>query len=431
MRDWPRTAHRIAHLPTTATSTHHHHTTTPPPLHTLSTAQHTPLHPILPSLHSATAMSQLLAKRSRAITGGPTCDKRARSSQPSPTTPLSLSPIQLSDDELDQPEPASELSDSSHHTSSSNSSSSAPPALPTLPKLGAARSSPTLAATAAAAALSFDADQCRSSPFPIFRERHIIARPPVQDKTAEQLHELTFIQYLDYFLVHAEFAAERRYMISDERYCHLLGFITSSHKHVSDYGREKELDDAHVASLQHALCENTFKYQVAEFAGASVSDIEKGTVLVCFREPRLAAGDKDKRRAANSPTRCTQGMARTCVPYSMIDRVLTHVHAGELGRTMHLGQQATWERFNALYDGVSRDLVRMFVKKCKECSSTQRRVHKAPLVRITARTLFERVVIDLIDFERKPSHGFHYIFHAMDHFSKFHWAWAMVDKSAT
>ena len=412
----------------------HNHTTTNTPHFIRSIAHSTPPnHPCLPLRYSTAMPQQLLHKRSRAATVGPASSKRARSSQLSPTATLSLSPIQLSDEGLDQPEPADELSttsDSSHHSSSS-SSSSTPPPLPTLPKLGAVRSSPSLAATAAAAALPFNGDECRSSPFPIFRDRHIIVRPPVDDKTDDELKQLTFIQYLDYFLVHRQFASERRYMISDERYCHLLGFITSSHKHVSDYGREKELDEAQVAALQHALCENTFKYQLAEYAGASVSDIEKGTVLVCFREPRLAAGEKDKRPSASSSTECSRGMARTCVPYSMINRVLTHVHAGELGRTMHLGQQATWERFNSLYDGVSRELVRMFVKKCKACSSTVKRVHKAPLVRITARTLFERVVIDLIDFERKPSHGFRYIFHAMDHFSKYHWAWAMVDKSAT
>ena len=32
------------------------------------------------------------------------------------------------------------------------------------------------------------------------------------------------------------------------------------------------------------------------------------------------------------------------------------------------------------------------------------------------------------DFTLKPSCGFHYILHAVDHFSKYHWAWALPDK---
>jgi transposase InsO family protein len=251
-----------------------------------------------------------------------------------------------------------------------------------------------------------------------------------EDRTEAELQQLTFEQYLDYLLVHPDFEGERRHMLSDERYCLLLGFLTSAHKRVTDYGREKELDEAQVSWLQHAMGDNTYKYVVAEYTGASVSELDKGPVLVCFKEPRLAEGAKDCRRKASSTTPLTEGLARRCVPHSQIKQVLTHVHSGALGSSMHLGQKTSWERFSLLYDGVSRELVRTFVKKCPTCQQTSLRVHKAPLVRITAKTLFERVVIDLIDFERKPSCGFRYIYHAVDHYSKFHWAWAMPDKSA-
>ena len=57
-------------------------------------------------------------------------------------------------------------------------------------------------------------------------------------------------------------------------------------------------------------------------------------------------------------------------------------------------------------------------------------MHKAALVPITAKTLYERMVIDLIDFTTKPSHGFRYILHVVDHYCKYHWAWALPDKRA-
>jgi hypothetical protein len=121
-------------------------------------------------------------------------------------------------------------------------------------------------------------------------------------------------------------------------------------------------------------------------------------------------------------------MQRICVPYSYIERVVHHCHTGALGSSMHTGQVSTWDKVNATYAGISRDIVRMFVKKCAVCQQHAKRVHKAALVPITAKTLFERVVIDLIDFSNSPSHGYHYILHAVDHYSKFHWAWALQDK---
>ena len=47
---------------------------------------------------------------------------------------------------------------------------------------------------------------------------------------------------------------------------------------------------------------------------------------------------------------------------------------------------------------------------------------------IRSKILYERLVIDLIDFTLKPSHGYHYILHCVDHCSKFHWAWPLKNK---
>lgn len=64
------------------------------------------------------------------------------------------------------------------------------------------------------------------------------------------------------------------------------------------------------------------------------------------------------------------------------------------------------------------------------CQEKQPKQHKAKLVPILAKSLFERIVIDLIDYSNKPSHGYRYVFHACDHFSKTHWGFAMPNKEA-
>ena len=120
---------------------------------------------------------------------------------------------------------------------------------------------------------------------------------------------------------------------------------------------------------------------------------------------------------------------RRCVPSGQLQMVLQYCHEGGL-KTAHHGQDSMWRRCVAEFDGVSRELVRMYVKKCAVCQQKQPRTHKAALVPILAKALYERVVIDLIDYSRKPSRGFHYILHATDHFSKCHWAWPLKDKTA-
>ena len=274
----------------------------------------------------------------------------------------------------------------------------------------------------------FDSDDCKPSRFPIFRERNIVARDVAADRMPAELAQFTFTQWLDHYRTHPSFASQRRYMLSDERYVLLLNYVTSTHKRVVDYARAEQLNQQQEAWLHHALGENTYKYQLMEYKGKTVSDIDKGAVLVCFKEPAIRLGGKVCRRKPHSRTPMTVGLSRRCVPYSQIELVLDYCHTGALAKTMHFGQKSMWDRLSAEFDGISRQIVRMYVKKCLTCEQRQVRTHKAALVPITAKTLFERIVIDLIDFTLKPSHGYHYIFHAVDHCSKFHWAWAMQDK---
>ena len=314
------------------------------------------------------------------------------------------------------------------------------PPLPSLPPSSSARPSSTAwaitaghtshGAAAVATADLFDPKQCLLSKLPLFTKQHIRQREPAADKTAKEEQELTFTQWLDYYLAHPKYEKQRRYLLSDEQYCLLLGWVTSEMERVIDYVNQHHLDSAAAGWLYHATSDNTYKYSVAEYHGTSVNDMAKGAVLVCFKEPARRKGGKVHRRQPSSTTPLTGGLRRRCIPYSQIELACYEAHTGDLvnGRTLHRGQVAMWDALSAEYDGVNRNISRMYVKKCAVCQQHQQRQHKAALVPITASTLYERVVIDLIDFTRKPSHGFHYIFHAVDHFSKYHWCWAIRDK---
>jgi hypothetical protein len=280
------------------------------------------------------------------------------------------------------------------------------------------------------AARPFDPDDCQPTRWPIFRRQHVVVRPPAADKTGAQLAELTFSQWLDYYLAHPSFKNQRGYLLSDEHYCLLLDFVTSKIDGIAEFSRQRELDSRQQQWLYHHMGDNTYQYSMAEYKGASVAELDKGPLLVTFKEPAGKKGAKRKRRKADSDTARTQGLQRICVPYTYIERVVHYCHTGGLASSMHTGQLTTWDKLSALYHGINRTIVRMFVKKCAICQQSVKRVHKAALVPITAKKLFERVVIDLIDFTNKPSHGYHYILHVMDHFSKFHWAWALQDKRA-
>ena len=291
---------------------------------------------------------------------------------------------------------------------------------------------PTSAAASAVASTgavrTFDPDECQPTRWPIFRRQHVVVRPPAADKTEAELADLTFSQWLDYYLVHPSFKGKRKHLLSDENYCLLLDWVTSGVDSIAEFGRQRQLDPQQVQWLYHHIGDNTYQYSVAEYKGASVAELDKGPVLVTFLEPTRKKGGKHKRRAPGSTTATTQGLQRVCVPYSYIERVLHFCHTGSLASSMHIGQVAMWGKLSSAYFGISRELVRAYVRKCATYQQTPKRLNKAALVTISAKTMFERVVIDLIDFNNKPSHGFKYILHAVDHFSKFHWAWALQDK---
>ena len=152
--------------------------------------------------------------------------------------------------------------------------------------------SPTTAADAAGAAAAhnvsdttpFDRNECLPSRLPIFRRHHIIVRQPAVPLSAVALANLTFTQYLDYFLSLDKNAARVARLFSDERYCLLLDLVMGS-KTVQQLATERKLSKKHKKWLYNCMSRETFKYVVMEFTGRDVSELDKGGVLVVFKEP--------------------------------------------------------------------------------------------------------------------------------------------------
>lgn len=77
-----------------------------------------------------------------------------------------------------------------------------------------------------------------------------------------------------------------------------------------------------------------------QYDGTSVSEMEKGPVLMCFKEPAQTKGGRASHRSHRSNTPTSAGLQRCCVPYSQIERVLAYCHTGGPGKTMHHGQKS-------------------------------------------------------------------------------------------
>ena len=86
-----------------------------------------------------------------------------------------------------------------------------------------------------------DEDECQPSRVPSFRRRDKIVRQPCEDKSAVEVANMTFPQYVEYFLSHPPNAGKRARLLSDERYCLLLELCMSG-KTVHEFSIEHKLD---------------------------------------------------------------------------------------------------------------------------------------------------------------------------------------------
>ena len=158
---------------------------------------------------------------------------------------------------------------------------------------------------------------------------------------------------------------ERSYLISDEKYCLLLSYAMVQHHTCKvDYIQQNQLNREQRGFLYHATGDNTYRYQLMQYTPGPVADIDLGAVLWCFKKPAKKAGGKSVRKKPADDTPTTTNLGRRCVPYSQIEAVLAYGHTGGLGGTMHYGQKTMWQRVNREFKGISRTIVRTYVKKC-------------------------------------------------------------------
>ncbi|XP_066926150.1 KRAB-A domain-containing protein 2-like [Clytia hemisphaerica] len=83
-----------------------------------------------------------------------------------------------------------------------------------------------------------------------------------------------------------------------------------------------------------------------------------------------------------------------------------------------------------MYCNISRDVVSAWINLCPICNLAAVQFNKAPLLPMIPKGFLERLQIDLIDMQTKPSGSFKYIGHVADHFSKFRVAFALPTKHA-
>ena len=116
---------------------------------------------------------------------------------------------------------------------------------------------------------------------------------------------------------------------------------------------------------------------------------------------------------------------------SQIEGIISKAHIDG----SHCGVRATYNRIRKDYCFISRDVVLEFVNRCKVCPDTSFIPAKRlkPSMSIVSKAKFYHMLIDLIDYSETPAGPelqYKYIIHASDLYSSFHFADAVVNKSA-
>ncbi|KAG0439816.1 Pro-Pol polyprotein [Dictyocoela muelleri] len=98
----------------------------------------------------------------------------------------------------------------------------------------------------------------------------------------------------------------------------------------------------------------------------------------------------------------------------------------------HLSADKLHSRISAEYIGISRDIVREYVKKCEACNMAGSFVKKQNLTYIIAHKTHERLFMDLIDLKKyhEINNGYKYILTCIDSFSKFAFCYLIMSKDS-
>jgi len=102
----------------------------------------------------------------------------------------------------------------------------------------------------------------------------------------------------------------------------------------------------------------------------------------------------------------------------------------------HGGINKTHKHIVKTYDFIPKSAIIAYVNRCARCLEVGANKRKArlPLHPIISHGTFDHIVIDLIDYSNKPAgpqNAYHYVVHAIDHFSTFHFTDAIPAKTAT
>jgi hypothetical protein len=118
-----------------------------------------------------------------------------------------------------------------------------------------------------------------------------------------------------------------------------------------------------------------------------------------------------------------------CLTVVTRDEIFNVIHKCHL-RTKHSCRDTTWHEVKNSYVGISLPHIDLYIEGCTTCST--RKPLKTPIARkhIMFLRFLTRVQVDLIDMKSRTDNDFRYIMHARDQFSKFSWAYPLVNKNA-
>ena len=224
------------------------------------------------------------------------------------------------------------------------------------------------------------------------------------------LSAMTFEQWFDDYCANPANTLAVAHLYTDRQYFLLLRLATTSITvaELDCTGQEQKW-------LYHRRSDHVFRAVVMAY-GAQRQVRQMGHVL------HEVLG----RPAADSPIPLSA--LRRVISIRQIVEAVTYCHADATG---HRGQDATADKVNSMFEGVSRVIIREAVRRCAICQLKSAKQNKAKLQPIIAPQLFDRLLIDLIDKHRQPDHGYHYIMHVADHHSRYHFIRPLKSKQAS
>jgi transposase InsO family protein len=275
-------------------------------------------------------------------------------------------------------------------------------------------SSTTVGTGSPATSANSDTEHIYSTPLPILlNEGPEVPRGDYIPPEASALSNMTFDQWFTDYCTNPANALSVAHLYSERQYFLLLK-IAINNMRVSEAnctGQEQRW-------LYGKLASTTYRSVVMKYSSSTNQRLPlMGHVLNTVQGT-----------PAISSTVIPHDALRRVVPITQIVAAISLAHVEGTG---HRGQDATLHLVNQLFDGITRPLVREFVRRCAICQGKAAKQHKAKLQPIVAPQLFDRLLIDLVDKRRQSDKGFHYIMHVADHHARYHFLRPLRTKQAS